>query len=216
MNILINLISLLLVGAVLEGGIFGKARNKLGNVVLFVWKGINAARSYAIPSNPNSTSQQTQRGIMKSMITYCQASLIPLIHKYWDPFAVQMSGYNLFIKTNRKPGTGQVAWTDHIITKGSLPNVTVSAPLTTTSTHLDWDSESLPPGVLSSDKFGVVLEKDDGSFQVIKDNVLLSAETILLGSFSIVVGTKYYYFTYREVDGTVTHVSNSTKGTVSV
>lgn len=216
MNILINLLSMLLIGAVLEGGIFGKAKNKLGNVVLFVWKGINAARSYAIPSNPNSTSQQTQRGIMKSMITYCQASLIPLIHKYWDPFAVQMSGYNLFIKTNRKPGTGQVAWTDHIITKGSLPNVTLDTPLTTAGKVIEWDQDSLPPGLLTTDKIGVVIEKDNSSFQGIKDNTTLDEGAISLSDFTIVVGTKYYWFTYREVDGTVTHVSNSQKGTVSV
>lgn len=31
-------------------------------IVLFPWKGINAVRTYVVPSNPNTTPQQTQRG----------------------------------------------------------------------------------------------------------------------------------------------------------
>ena len=215
MNILINLLSMLLIGAVLEGGIFGKAKNKLGNVVLFVWKGINAARSYAIPSNPNSTSQQTQRGIMKSMITYCQASLITLIHKFWDPFAVQMSGYNLFIKTNRKPGTTQTAWTDHIIAKGSLPNMPISNHLSATNQTLSWFPDDYPPGLTQNDYICVVFEDPTGKFLELHDNKQLNAAEFILACPGCATGNIYHYFTYREENGVVTHVSNSIKHVIS-
>ncbi len=46
------------------------------SIVFFPWKGLNAAREYVIPSNPNTTAQQTQRGYVTacvSLIHVCQA-----------------------------------------------------------------------------------------------------------------------------------------------
>ena len=38
------------------------------SLVFFPWKGINAARQFVIPANPNTTAQATQRGYLKDAV----------------------------------------------------------------------------------------------------------------------------------------------------
>lgn len=45
------------------------------SIVFFPWKGLDVAREYVIPSNPQTDAQNTQRGYMKAcviLIHYCQ------------------------------------------------------------------------------------------------------------------------------------------------
>lgn len=37
-------------------------------IVFFSWKGLNVAREYVVPANPNTTAQQTQRGWLKEAV----------------------------------------------------------------------------------------------------------------------------------------------------
>lgn len=57
--------------AKLKGPLFSLgASQQLGKaVVYFPWKGLNVVREYVIPSNPNTTAQQTQRGYIKDAVT---------------------------------------------------------------------------------------------------------------------------------------------------
>lgn len=46
-----------------------EARGALGeSIVFFPWKGINCARKFVIPSNPNTLPQQTQRGYITEIV----------------------------------------------------------------------------------------------------------------------------------------------------
>jgi len=45
----------------------GKIANSL---VYFTWKGLDVVRSYVVPSNPNTTSQQTQRVTFQMQLIY--------------------------------------------------------------------------------------------------------------------------------------------------
>lgn len=209
MLIFLKLLSVLTLGAVLDNGIFGKAKNKLGNVVLFVWKGINAARSYVIPANPNTTSQKAQRNLMKQMVSYAQVVLIPFIHKYLNPFAVKMSGYNLFIQRNRNANFPGTEWNEKIFTVGSLPNPTDIAYDSTARTIVGWNNTALPPGLLSTDYMCIIVDKEDGSFIQLKDNVLLSAGHLSL-STPINPTDTVYAFVYRQTNGIVSAVSTTT------
>lgn len=209
MLIFLKLLSVLTLGAVLDNGIFGKAKNKLGNVVLFVWKGINAARSYVIPTNPNTESQKAQRSLMKQMVSYAQIVLIPFIHKYLNPFAVKMSGYNLFIQRNRNANFPGTEWNEKIFTVGSLPNPTDIGYSVSNRTKVNWNNTALPPGLLSTDYMCIIVDKEDGSFSQMKDNVLLSAGTLTLST--PINGTdKAYAFVYRQTNGIVSAVSTTT------
>ena len=199
---------MLCIGAVLDNGIFGKAKNKLGNVVLFVWKGINAARSYVIPTNPNTTSQKAQRNLMKQMVSYAQVVLIPFIHKYLNPFAVKMSGYNLFIQRNRNANFPGTEWIKKVYTVGSLP-----VPSQLEFSHgphgeVSWNSSTLPPGLLPTDLVCTIANKEDGSFKLLKDNVMVSAGSIPI-PFVLSNNDEVVLFTYRESKGIVTTVSTA-------
>ena len=214
MLIFLKLLSVLCIGAVLDNGIFGKAKNKLGNVVLFVWKGINAARSYVIPKNPDTESQKAQRSLMKQMVSYAQIVLIPFIHKYLNPFAVKMSGYNLFIQRNRNANFPGTEWINKVYTVGSLPNPTDIGYDHSVPTKVNWNHLSLPPGLLSTDYMCIIVDKEDGSFIQLKDNVLLSAGTLIL-STPINATDKVYAFVYRQTNGIVSAVSTTTIAAVA-
>lgn len=81
-------------------GILGGFSGKVGPVVGGNWKGIDYMRGYVIPANPNTPSQQTQRTKFGAMVDIARSILTTIIHTYWDPFAVEMSGFNRFIQAN--------------------------------------------------------------------------------------------------------------------
>ena len=80
------------------------ARGKLGDaLVYFPWKGIAVVRTYAIPANPNSAAQQTQRARLSNAVTdWHDIGLIALDNVAWDRHAATrptaMSGFNSFVK----------------------------------------------------------------------------------------------------------------------
>lgn len=83
----------------LNAGLFGEVRNKIGGVIFSNWKGINTAREYKIPANPQSVAQTAQRTKFAVVVALAQSLLGTLIVTFWNPFAVKMSGFNSFIKS---------------------------------------------------------------------------------------------------------------------
>ena len=84
-------------------GILGNARNRIGNIVCAVWKGIPYARTYVVPANPKTVAQQANRTRFKTVSELAIAFLAPVIQKFWNSKAKGMSGFNYFIFKN-KPG----------------------------------------------------------------------------------------------------------------
>lgn len=82
------------------------ASGKLGNALVFSnWKGIDVARRYVIPSNPNTSAQSTQRGYMTDAVdawhTTGAAALEAADKSAWNRYAGvlgRMSGFNAFCK----------------------------------------------------------------------------------------------------------------------
>ena len=83
----------------LNAGLFGEVRNKVGGVIFSNWKGINTAREYKVPANPQSPAQIAQRTKFAVIVTLAQYLLGSFIVTFWNPFAVKMSGFNAFIKS---------------------------------------------------------------------------------------------------------------------
>lgn len=82
-------------------GILGGIRGRVGNVVGGAWKGINYIRSMPLSvANPNTVSQQAQRGKFTQVVAVARLLIADLVAGYWDPFAREMSGYNHFISVN--------------------------------------------------------------------------------------------------------------------
>ena len=81
------------------------ARGKLGNaLVYFPWKGIDAVRRYVVPTNPNTTAQNTQRANLEAGVTEWHAALYTELDKgAWNRLALTlesvMSGFNAFMQT---------------------------------------------------------------------------------------------------------------------
>lgn len=84
----------------IPAGIMGGIKGKVGGIIGASWHGINYIKSYVIPTNPNSSGQQTQRGKMRLCISLTKQSLLPIIHTLWNPFAEYKSGVHLFVSTN--------------------------------------------------------------------------------------------------------------------
>lgn len=83
----------------LLSGLYGSVKGKIGGVIFSNWKGINTAREYKIPANPQSVAQTAQRTKFAAVVALAQSLLPSLITTFWNPFAVMMSGFNAFIKS---------------------------------------------------------------------------------------------------------------------
>lgn len=83
------------------------ARGKLANtLVYFPWKGIDAVRSYVVPSNPQSAGQQTQRSYMTAAVDM------------WHTLGLtadDVTAWNRYAATRPKPQSGFNAFCSSVI-----------------------------------------------------------------------------------------------------
>ena len=110
----------------LQTGILGGPKGKVGGVVGFRWKDKDCIRGYAIPANPNTTAQQTQRGLMKACVAFAKLLVGQVFNKYTDKFIRSMSGFNFFVKSNIKIFDGSTDYSALKITEGQLYVPTIS------------------------------------------------------------------------------------------
>lgn len=85
---------------VITQGILGGFSGKVGPVVGGKWKDIDYMRSYVIPANPNTASQQTVRAKFSALVALGRSLLSSILQPYWDPFYSGMSGFNAWISEN--------------------------------------------------------------------------------------------------------------------
>jgi hypothetical protein len=106
---------------VIQNGILGGFSGKVGPVVGGRWKDIDYMRSYVIPSNPNSPSQQTVRAKFAALVAAARQILASVLQPYWDPFYPNMSGFNAWISKNYAPSDSAGVLDDGaIMSKGTL------------------------------------------------------------------------------------------------
>jgi len=84
------------------------ARGKFGDAIVYsIWKGINYARQYFIPSNPNSEDQQAVRAVVsdasKAWKAEATVGAIEIDAEYKAAYAAvaagqSLSGFNLFMR----------------------------------------------------------------------------------------------------------------------
>lgn len=88
---------------------FGAVGKIADSLIFGSWKGVNTVKSYVVPSNPRTTSQQTQRGYLTSVVDdihACQALAVdPLAQvdtiayeQYGRTLGKTMSWWNAVIK----------------------------------------------------------------------------------------------------------------------
>jgi len=93
--------------AKLTGPLFSlSASGKLAKTLVYAdWKGIDYARQYVIPSNPNSAGQQTQRGFLTTAVAQWQDVVNVLntldkanLNRAAGLEAKPMSGFNVYVR----------------------------------------------------------------------------------------------------------------------
>ncbi len=126
-------------------GILGGVAGKVGPVVGFNWKGIDALRSYVIPSNPQTTSQQNNRTVFAQLVAIGRGLLGSVLQPFWDPFANKQSGFNRFIGVNKKAMGASFDPSLMKVAEGSLESTTISS-VTLTGTTVDFAWNDIPSG----------------------------------------------------------------------
>jgi hypothetical protein len=81
-------------------GILGGGRGKVAGVVMGIWKGISYLKAYAVPSNPNTVPQQTQRTKFGEFSTIMSQFNIAFISQYFASILPKQSGFNAFFQKN--------------------------------------------------------------------------------------------------------------------
>lgn len=118
------------------------ASGAIGQAIVFgTWKGINVARRYVVPANPQSSAQSVQRGYLTAAVTEWHTTGATALDgddkSAWNRYAGvlgRMSGFNAFVR----------AWVDELVAGGTVPghffNLDVTAA-TATAFAADIDSD---------------------------------------------------------------------------
>ncbi len=145
----------------LNSGITGPIYGKVGGVVGFNWKGVNAIRSYAIPANPQTSLQQAERSKFAFIVHVAKIILATVIQPFWDPFASGMSGWNLFTRKNRLVVTSDGDYQNIIAAFGDLEPETITSATYDASTgncHISWSQSGLGNGQDDDDSCLLVID----------------------------------------------------------
>jgi len=143
---------------VIKNGILGGVAGKVAGVVGARWKNVQYLRGYAIPANPRSVAQTTQRSKFGFCVQFAKTILIPIINGYWELKSPNMSGYNSFMKANVANFDSVDGITNLIrVTEGNLEQITASS-VTARATEVEINIAASSGGDgLATDKVGIVV-----------------------------------------------------------
>jgi hypothetical protein len=67
-------------------GLIGAIKGKVGNLVFQTWKGVQVVKNYAVPANPRSTDQTTQRTKFAWLVSWSRQIYECFIKEYYQQF----------------------------------------------------------------------------------------------------------------------------------
>ncbi len=194
-------------------GILGGGSGKVGGVIMSSWKGIDTLKAYAIPSNPQSAGQTTQRNKFSACLAFLQLILATVIQPYWDSFAVGMSGFNEAMRVNLLSWTDDTAFDDAIIAQGTLESETLIASnydAVLGDVVLNWVTSGLGNG-LATDNVLVVIVDTDNNIAFVSEAAIRSDD---ISEFNIgadrVAANLKFYLSFTRGTGETLMVANST------
>lgn len=87
---------------ILRSGILGGVKNKIGGVVGYNSRGQDIIRSYAVPTNPNTTLQQGQRTLFQQVVLALSSCWVEDIKRIWDLIqsGKTVTGWSRAVKVN--------------------------------------------------------------------------------------------------------------------
>jgi hypothetical protein len=184
--------------AKIKGGILGTVSGKVSGVVAGQWKDKNYVRQYAIPANPKSDKQQTQRALFGQAVAFGKPLVGQIFNPFVDPFQKSMSGFNYFIKQNIKIFEEEIPWSNIKITFGKLYIEEAIADPTYSPGKFNVEFETTL-GANGKDEDiirGVIYRVDTGRFYFNVDGVARSTGTIAIPVSDAAVGKSYRYYLF--------------------
>ncbi|MFA8434682.1 MAG: DUF6266 family protein [Marinifilaceae bacterium] len=147
-------------------------------------KGVNYLKSLPGPNTSNSEKQQQQRQRFKAITGLASSLMGALIRPVWNLASGQMTGYNLFVKTNMPAfdSEGQlVNYSEFHASVGSLPlpsELSVQDDTDVVSgIELSWNDESANGIGHADDKLHLLVIKGD-QVQVVHPSAIRSDQTV--------------------------------------
>jgi hypothetical protein len=195
----------------LRNGILGSITGKVSGVVGSTWKGINTLRAYAIPSNPKSAAQVTQRGLFSFVVGIAKLVLGTVITDYWNPFATSMSGFNEFCKKSLLAITNNTDYANIIMAQGSLEGETLSAFTYAAGTAtFTWTASGLGNGEDTDAAIGVIIDPVNNMAYVSAGGDARVDEELVMSLPSGLTATSLHgYLFFERGSGSSLEVSNS-------
>ncbi len=167
----------------LQRGVYGQSfTGQLGKAVVGgTWKDKKTLRTYAVPTNPNTAGQVSQRAKFKISQVVGSSLLLTVVRPYWNPFVNSQSGFNAFIGDNSQLVTGNTDFGNIRTVKGpyepafSFDSFTYDSA--TGNCAFNWDNQIANIGDVNDQSLLVVLD--------ITDYAPEQKTPILLGSFKL-------------------------------
>ena len=152
---------------IINQGILGGLRKKVGTVVGASWKGIPVLRIYQPNvSNPKTAAQVTVRTGFKGFAELASLILASYVKPLWDRGAVRMSGYNAFLKANKTNIAAGSSPFDVVIvaSKGKMDATPISSvSVTSSGATIAWDGTATSRYALATDiPYVLILDKANG------------------------------------------------------
>lgn len=201
---------------IIKRGILGGFSGSVANVVGSSWKGIATMRSKPLSvANPKSAGQVAQRSKFSFAVMIAGILLVPFIKPFWDRFAVKMSGYNSFIKTNiAKFGDwSTTVWSDIMLSVGKIgatPITSVDALANNNEVAISFSNDAGSENKLATDPvYAVVFNETQETISFPNAERTRSQELIsVISDNDLVAGdVLHIYLCFRRADGSM--VSNS-------
>jgi len=199
--------------AIIKQGILGGFSGKVANVVGTSWKGIAIMKSIPLSvANPRTTAQMAQRNKFSSVVLFAAAILTPVIKPLWDRFAIQMSGYNAFVRANIEAFIDPVnpLYPEIEISSGNLRTneITDVAAGGAGEVIVQWDEDSGSGDAFDDDTAYIVLVDSENDVIIGYDTqITRDAETATVLYPDFIATNVHCYLAFRKSDGT--RVSNT-------
>jgi Family of unknown function (DUF6266) len=186
---------------VLRSGILGHMSGKTAGVVGGKWKDKSYVREYVIPTNPNTTAQQTQRTKFQKAVAFAKPLVGQVFNQYVDKFQKSMSGFNAFISANVSYFGTVYNYASMKIVQGKLWKVAITAATySTPNVTITWDGASLGNnGTANDHAYAIVYDESTKLFYFAAAEVHRSTGTITVPCVAgLTAGTLFAFLWFAQ------------------
>jgi len=153
-------------------GILGGFKGSVANIVGTSWKGIAVMKSKPLSvANPRTAKQVKQRNKFSIMTTLTSVLLAVVVKPFWDKLAQQMTGANVFLRTNidAVQENGTILLYKLVMSTGSIGSqeiLTSAYDAATKKLTLTWNGSDTPANGMITDVPTVVMMSETGGVPI--------------------------------------------------